>query len=43
VLCDLYLADLDCALRHYTAYLQSVVDDAEVEIWVADIRNRLGQ
>jgi Flp pilus assembly protein TadD len=43
VLCDLYLADLGCAFQHYTAYLQSVVDDDEVELWVADIRNRLGQ
>jgi Flp pilus assembly protein TadD len=42
VLCDLYLADLDCALRHYRAYLDSVGTDAEVEIWVADLENRLG-
>lgn len=43
VLCDLYLADLPCALENYEAYLQSVVEDDEVAIWVADIRSRIGQ
>lgn len=43
VLCDLYLADLECALEHYEAYMQAVVGDAEVEIWIADVRNRLGR
>jgi Flp pilus assembly protein TadD len=42
VLCDLYLADLTCALLHYRTYLESVGGDPEVEIWVADIENRLG-
>lgn len=42
VLCDLYLADLQCALTNYRAYLDSAGSDAEVEIWVADIENRLG-
>lgn len=42
VLCDLYLADLGCALEHYEAYLQAVSEDPEVAIWVADIRNRIG-
>ena len=41
VLCDLYLADLSCALEHYEAYLAAVHDDPEVAIWVTDIRNRL--
>jgi len=43
VLCDLYLGDLECALENYQAYLDSVGGDSEVEIWVADIENRLGR
>lgn len=43
VLCDLYLADLMCALEQYEAYMHSVLEDSEVDIWIADIRNRIGQ
>lgn len=43
VLCDLYLADLDCALRNYEAYMTTVPGDEEAAMWIADIRNRLGQ
>ncbi len=42
VLCDLYLADLQCALEHYRAFLEAAGSDAEVEIWIADVANRLG-
>jgi Flp pilus assembly protein TadD len=42
VLCDLYLEDLGCALQNYESYAEIVGDDAQVEIWIADIRNRLG-
>jgi Flp pilus assembly protein TadD len=41
VLCDLYLADLECALRNYVSYLDSVDSDSEVEIWIADLERRL--
>lgn len=41
ILCDLYLADLSCALENYEAYLDAVVEDDEVSIWAADIRARL--
>jgi Flp pilus assembly protein TadD len=43
VLCDLYLADLQCALDNYEAYMTTVPVDMEAEMWIADIRARLGQ
>lgn len=43
VLCDLYLADIECALQNYQMYLDSVREDAEVEIWIADLARRSGQ
>jgi Flp pilus assembly protein TadD len=43
VLCDLYLADLECALANYVAYMSTVPGDDEASIWIADIRQRLGQ
>lgn len=42
ILCDLYLADFDCALDQYHAYLQTVPADAEASMWIADLQNRMG-
>lgn len=42
VLCDLYLADMDCALQNYEAYMATVHSDDEVSMWLRDIRYRLG-
>ncbi len=42
VLCDLYLADLACALANYEAYMETVASDDEVSMWMQDIRNRVG-
>ena len=41
VLCDLYLGDLQCALDNYEAYMETVAEDPDVAIWIADIRYRI--
>lgn len=41
VLCDLYLEDLACALDTYERYAEIVTDNEEVDVWIADVRNRL--
>ena len=41
VLCDLYLADLRCALENYEAYMATVPSDDEATIWIADLKLRL--
>jgi Flp pilus assembly protein TadD len=43
ILCDLYLADLQCALDNYEAYMKTVPGDKEAEIWIADLRYRINQ
>ena len=43
VLCDLYLADLECALANYEAYMTTVAGDDQAAMWIADLRMRLGQ
>jgi Flp pilus assembly protein TadD len=43
VLCDLYLGDLNCALENYEAYMATVPSDDQAAMWIADIRNRVGE
>jgi tetratricopeptide (TPR) repeat protein len=43
ILCDLYLSDPACALKHYEKYIDAVPDDELASIWVADLRNQFGK
>lgn len=43
VLCDLYLADLECALSNYEAYMTTVHSDDDAAMWLRDVRYRLGR
>jgi tetratricopeptide (TPR) repeat protein len=43
ILCDLYLNDPDCALKHYELYSAARPEDQQVKLWIADLRNRLGK
>lgn len=43
ILCDLYLNNLESALRHYKAYLMAKPGDEKVEMWIADLNLRLGK
>ena len=43
ILCDLYLADMRCAMREYETYMSAMPDDDEVAIWIADVSNRMAR
>ena len=43
ILCDLYLADVSCALENYEAYMATVHGDDEASMWITDLKNRSGQ
>jgi tetratricopeptide (TPR) repeat protein len=43
VLCDLYLADLHCAIEQYELYALDVPDDEFVAMWITDLKNRAGK
>lgn len=41
ILCDLYLKDYECALKHYGVYSDAMQEDKTIKIWIADVQNRL--
>jgi len=43
ILCDLYMKDYECALKHYEFYSSVVQDDKAVKIWIADLKKRSGK
>lgn len=40
IVCDLFLEDLACALKHYETYRNAVPDDEKVAMWIADLTQR---
>ena len=42
ILCDVYLLDSGCAIKHYEIYGELVPEDEAVAMWLADLRNRKG-
>ncbi|MCW9015090.1 MAG: tetratricopeptide repeat protein [Gammaproteobacteria bacterium] len=43
ILCELYMRDFSCALEHFELYQKYAPDDKTINIWVADLKRRLGQ
>jgi len=43
ILCDIYMKDYECALKHYAFYSDVVQSDKTVKIWIADLKKRSGK
>ena len=43
ILCDVYLLDTRCAMRHYELYTRAVPGDEAAAMWITDLRNRAGK
>lgn len=42
ILCDLYINDLNCAMANYEIYNKADPGDKSVVLWIADLRQRMG-
>lgn len=42
ILCELYLDDAPCALAQYEEYSQTNPDDEDVKLWIATLRQKIG-
>lgn len=40
ILCDIYLGDLDCALRHFQKLAETLPEDEKLKIWIAELKAR---
>jgi tetratricopeptide (TPR) repeat protein len=43
ILCDVYIGDFACAIKHYERYAKVVPEDEKVVMWITDLRNRMGK
>jgi len=43
ILCEIYMHDLKCALEQFEEYLIYSPNDEKVQIWVTDLKQRLGR
>lgn len=43
ILCDLYMRDMECALKNYQIYSEAVPNDKSVRIWIADLEKRIAR
>ena len=43
ILCDLFMNDLDCAIKQYEVYLKVRPNEKDIKIWLTDLKRRAGQ
>lgn len=43
ILCDLYMRDYACALKHYQLYSDAMPEDKVAKIWIANLQKKLGR
>jgi len=43
ILCDLYLRNFECALEQYEKYQEQMPEDKTVQIWISDLKGRMGK